>query len=117
MLNALETQLLQDAAQRLHHIGIRYVGALAEVGRGREVGLLPAKDPGVHEMRDLIDLLLLCRAELNGLTKLLTEAGALTSDQIAKEFTEQYTWLADTKARQFGVTIIPGGLQFTKDSR
>lgn len=116
-MSKLTEQIARDAANRLHHIGMRYVGALAEVARGSKVGLLPATDPGVHEMRDLIDLLLLTRAEINALSKLLVEAKVFTAEQLVKEYAEQYDWLADTKAKQFGVKIIDGGLVFDKDSK
>lgn len=116
-MSALSEQLLRDAAGRLHHIGMRYVGAIAEVARGRTFGFLPAGDPGVHECRDLIDLMLLTRAEINGLSKLLVDAKVITPSQLEHEFTEQYNWFAEVKAKQFGVEVFDGGLRFTKESK
>ena len=104
---------IQQAAERLHHLSMRYVGALAEVGQGRVVGFLE-RGPGTSEMRDLIDLILLTRAEINGLSKLLCDAGIFTPEKMVKEFAEQYQWLTKAKEDQLGVEVSDVGLVFRK---
>lgn len=104
----------QREANKLHHLGMIYVGAVAEVAQGKVVGVLPADNPGVHNIRDLIDLVLFARAEINGLTNLLVRRNIVNEEQLNREFAEQYRYLAQTKAKQFGVGVNDLGLVFGK---
>ena len=101
------------AANRLHHLSMRYVGALLEAATGKAVGTLPSSHPGLSECRDLIDLVLLCRAEINALTKCLIDSGTFTAEKFGQEVTDNYDWLAKQKAAQLGVEVTDYGLKFT----
>lgn len=103
------------AANRLHHLSMRYAGAMMELVSGKKVGLIPANAPGFREARDFIDLILLTRAEINGLSNLLVKKGILTTEEITKEFTEQYDWLTKQKAHQLQVEVTDYGLVFSTD--
>lgn len=100
------------AANRLHHLSMRYAGAMMELVQGKKVGLIPANAPGFREARDFIDLILLTRAEINGLSNLLVKKKILTQDEMTVEFTEQYEWLTTQKAQQLQVVVTDFGLQF-----
>lgn len=100
------------AAERLHHLSMRYVGAFAELAQGKEIAFLPDGTPGVSQMRDLIDLVLLCRAEVNGLTNLMHKAGIITEKDIAVEMTEQYEYYTKVKARQLGIGVTDVGITY-----
>lgn len=67
-------QAAHDAANRLHHLSMRYGAAIAEIAQGRPLGLIPKGYPGLSDVRDLVDIALLVRAEVSGLTALLIEA-------------------------------------------
>lgn len=98
------------AANRLHHLSMRYVGGLMEVAKGSPVGFIPAGYPGMKEMRDLIDLILYCRAEQNALTKCLCDAGLLQPGDIAEQVAKEYEWLAQAKAKFLGVEVDDHGI-------
>jgi DNA-binding transcriptional ArsR family regulator len=104
----------REAAERLHHLSMRYVGAFLELARGEEVALIPQGFPGVKEMRDLIDLILLTRAEINAHTALLLEAGVVTQEQVLREIREQYDWLTKEKEKFLGCEATAEGLKFTR---
>lgn len=105
-------QAMRQSSHRLHHLSMRYVGARKEMLSGEKIAFLPADYPGLHEMRDLFDLVLLTRAEINALTALLVDAGVFNLERFTREVTEQYEWLAREKARHFGCTVTDQGLQF-----
>lgn len=105
----------ERAANRLHHLSMRYVGALQEVACGQKVGLIGKNHPGNKEMRDLVDLILLTRAEINGLTQILVNAKLITLEAFEKLMTEQYEYLTDVKAKQLGVEVSDVGLVFKND--
>lgn len=105
----------REAAERLHHLSMRYVGALHEVAKGEKVGLIAQDHPGSREMRDLIDLILLTRAEINGITEILVKKGICTVDEIKNTFTAEYEWLTKAKAQQLGVVVTDVGLSFTNE--
>jgi|SRR5581483_8615792 len=102
--------MMQTALKRLHHLSMRYAGALFELAAGKRLGMLPFGHPGLHESRDLIDLVLFARAEINGLTKILVEAKLVTEERVAEIMEREYEWLAQEKARQLGVGISDEGL-------
>ena len=105
-------EAMRKAADRLHHLSMRYVGALLEACTGTAVGLLPKDHPGLRECRDLIDALLFTRAEINGFTKLLHEKGILDLDEWGRNLAEQYEWLCQQKAEFLGVGVDDAGLIF-----
>lgn len=107
--------LFRQAANRLHHLSMRYVGALHEVAMGEKVGLIAKNHPGNAEMRDLIDLILLTRAEINGISRILIDRKIVSNDKLEKIFTEEYEWLTKQKAQQLGVQVTDAGLTFTND--
>jgi len=108
----LAQELCKAAAERLHHLSMRYVGALHEVALGKPVGLIPKTHPGNYEMRDLIDLVLLTRAEINALTALLVKKQAFTSYEYIVQCTEEYEWFTKQKAEQLGCEVSDAGLVF-----
>jgi hypothetical protein len=101
---------LSKWAQRIHHLGMRYVGAVAEVARGKPILFLGVGEPGVHEIRDLISLILLQRGEINALTKLLVEKKVFTEEEFTKEVADQYEWWVNEKAKQFGIEVTDFGI-------
>lgn len=108
------------AASRLNHLGLVYAGALAELGHGHRIAFLPNNHPGLPIVRDLIQLALLQRAEINGLTKLLLDNGLATADELRQTFEDEYTWLAEGKAKELGrklgveIMITDEGLQLRR---
>lgn len=98
------------AAYRLHHLSMRYAGAFVELLYGREIAFLPTGHPGLRETRDFIDLILLTRAELNGVSQLLVEAGLVSEARLAEIMTEQYEWLTAQKEHFLGVRSTDAGL-------
>lgn len=88
---------------RLNHVGIVYVGAVAELGRGCPLSFIPDNAPGLRPVRDLVQMVLILRAENNALLKVLYDKGLLDEKDMAT-FTQQVNdeadWLADRKAEQ-----------------
>lgn len=103
---------LYKAANRLHHLSMSYSGAIAELATGQQIFGIPQGHPGLHQTRDLIDLVLLCRAELNAMSKLLVEAKVYSEEQWHDAVVDEYEWLTDTKAKQFGFEVTDTGLRF-----
>lgn len=102
------------AANRLHHLSMRYSGAFVELVSGTPVGFLAREHPGLSECRDFIDLILFTRAEISALTKLCIDAGIFTSEQFAQQVTDDYEWLAQEKAKFLGVGVTDLGITLTK---
>jgi hypothetical protein len=109
-------ELAKRAAQRLHHVSMRFVGAMRELCTGTKVGFIPSGAPGLDEMRSLIDLCHLTRAEVNGLTKLLIEGKYLKAETVTRTFAEEYEWLAQQKAQETGCEVTDYGLSFKAPS-
>ena len=101
---------LQLAAERLHHLSMRYSGSLIELLARQPVGIIPYGHPGLREARDLIDLILLTRAEINGLTKALVDAGVIKPESLREIFAEEYEWLAQQKAAFLNVGLSDDGI-------
>jgi len=99
-----------EAANRLHHLSMRYVGAMIEAATGESVVLIPSGHPGLRECRDLIDLILLCRAEINALSKLLLDKGVCSADEMFPTMTAEYDWLREQKEQFLGVGTTDAGL-------
>jgi len=100
----------EAAANRLHHLSMRYAAAVLELALGRPVGMVPQGYPGLKEFRDLADLILFVRAEMNANTRLMVEAGIITAEQAAIAYTEEYDHLTKAKAEQLGVGVNDAGL-------
>jgi hypothetical protein len=109
----IELEAMKKAGERLHHVSMRYVGALCELVHGKELGGLPSSYPGLRTCRDFIDLILLCRAEINALTACLTKAGVLDHAKFIAQCAEEYDWLTARKAEQFGFKVTDVGLEYT----
>lgn len=107
----------RKAANRLHHLSMRYAAAFLEMATGKRQGMIPQGYPGLSEFRDIVDLVLYVRAEMNGHTRILVEAGLITAEKAKKIMTEEYEFLAQAKAKQFGIGISDMGLVFNKDSK
>lgn len=105
----------QLAAKKLCHLSMRYVGAMLEAVTGKPVGMLPHKHPGLHETRDLINLIMLCRAELNAIGKVLIEQNVVSHERLTQLFTEEYKWFAGQKAEMLGVEVTDVGLNIDLD--
>jgi hypothetical protein len=105
---------MQAQANRLHHLSMLYVGAIAELAEGRALGMIPQNRPGLKTTRDILDLMLFIRAEMNGLTRILMEANIVTQDRLLAVFAEEYRIEADAKAAQFGCESTAAGLKYTK---
>jgi hypothetical protein len=103
----------ERAANRLHHLSMLYAGAAAEVAMGKEIFGLPNGYPGLRKFRDLIDLTLFCRAEINALTALMVKAKLFTTEEYTKEVTGQYNWLTEQKEKLYNVISTDAGLKFT----
>jgi hypothetical protein len=100
----------RKAAQRLHHLSMLYAGCFHELVSGRPGGVLMQGHPGLKQVRDFIDLILLTRAEINALTKLLTDAKIIDPEKLVRQFAEEYEWFAQAKAEAFGVEVTDYGL-------
>lgn len=92
-------------ASRLNHLGTFYAGAIAELGRGHPITLLQDGVPGLDLVRDLVQLVLFQRAELNALTKALSEAGHLDPKAFGQQCEDDYEWLANAKADHIGQVL------------
>ena len=124
---------LAKAAQRLHHLSMRYAGALVELLQGKPTFGMPQGHPGLREPRDFIDLILFTRAEINGLTAVLHETGVLvevgaqdvvgaairpmTMERYTEIMAEQYEWLTKEKAKFLAVGVSDEGLVFQGSER
>lgn len=97
-------------AYRLHHLSMRYGGAVAELGRGDRLTLLARGMPGLKEVRDLVDSVLLTRAEINALTALLLRAQVFTPTAFVLQAAEEYEHLTQAKAGFLGVEVNDAGL-------
>src|SRR5262249_16774987 len=106
-----------DAANRLHHLSMRYAGALVEAAAGYPVGMLARSRPGLREVRDPIALVLLTRAGTTRLTRLCLDAGLFTAEAFARQQAEQYDWFARAKAEFLGVETTDAGLVFKNPDR
>jgi hypothetical protein len=110
-MNQAELQAkMKGAADRLHHISMIYGAAIVEVAKGEKVGALPVTYPGLHAFRDLCDLILFTRAEINAISKVLIDVRLVSAERLTRTMTEEYEWLANTKALHFGVTVTDVGL-------
>lgn len=101
-----------EAVNRLHHLSMRYAGAMMELVKGEPVGFIHQSHPGMREARDFIDLILFTRAEINGLTRVLVEAELVSPEELEKIFAEEYEHFANEKANYLGVEITEMGLVF-----
>lgn len=109
----MHNELYAQAANRLHHLSMRYGAAMLELVSERRVGLLPSGQPGLKEARDFIDMILFTRAEINALTALLVKAKVFTTEEFQKQCTEEYKHFATVKAKQLGVEVTDHGLVIT----
>lgn len=105
-----------DEANRLAKYRSVYAGALAELGSGRPIGLLPKDWPGIMLVRDLIEKVLLTRAEINGLSKIVVEAKLVTQERFDQIMAEEYAWLADAHEKLTGYKAHEAGLTITPES-
>jgi hypothetical protein len=103
---------MRDAANRLHHLSMRYSGSLMELQTGKPVGLIPQGHPGLKEVRDLIDLILIARAEINALSAILIKNKVTTPDELTRQITVEYDYICKVKAEQLGVGVSDDGLVF-----
>ncbi len=103
---------LDLACHRLHHLSMRYVGALMEVTSGAPISFVPQGHPGLRECRDFIDLCLFCRAEINALTGLLIEANLLDAEAVTRRMAAEYEFMTQAKAKQLGCEVDDRGLVF-----
>lgn len=103
---------LDRACRRLHHLSMRYGGAIVELAKGQKVGLIEKDYPGLKEMRDLVDLVLICRAEINALTKSLLDAGVIDADKFTRQQAEDIEWITRHKASFLGCEVTDYGLVF-----
>lgn len=113
MQNPETYQAMRLAAERLHHLSMRYSGALVELVEKQPVGLLAQDHPGLKECRDFIDLILFTRAEINALTRLLVEATVFSTERFTKQVAKEYEWFAQEKAKQLGVGLTDYGITFS----
>lgn len=103
---------VRKAANKLHHLSMLYAGALAELGQAKKLGLLPSDAPGIKGARDIVDIVLLVRAELNAVTNLLLKRGVIKLPDLEAAFAHEYEWFAQQKANLFGCKVTEGGLFF-----
>lgn len=97
----------ERAFNRLHHLSMLYAMAFLDQ---QEMA-----DPGQRLMaRDILDCVLICRAEINGITKILTDLKIVSPEEIKRVMTEQYQWLAGEKAKIYNVTIMDDGIIINK---
>lgn len=106
----------RDEANRLAKYRSVYAGALAELGKGQPLGLLPRDYPGLPLVRDLVEKILLARAELNGLCKLLVDKGVFTQAELEATLRDEYAWLADAHEASTGWKATQDGLTMTPES-
>lgn len=107
---------VKKAANRLHHISFFYAGAMYELVHGKQVAFVKDGTPGLSTTRDLVDLILFCRAEINGMTKLLIDKGIITQEEYHERVAEEYEYFAQAKARHFGASeSSDAGLVFKKE--
>lgn len=98
------------AAKRLTHLSMRYAGALVDLVCPNPPRLILQGHPGLRETRDFINLILITRAEINALTKVLIEKGITTPDRLAEVMADEYEWLTKEKARFLNVGVSDEGL-------
>jgi len=101
------------SANRLHHLSMHYAGALLELAQGKPWGMIPQGYPGLKDFRDLADIILFVRAEVNAHTRLMVEAGLITKEQAMDAITDEMDFFTQAKAKQFGIGVNDAGLVFT----
>lgn len=101
---------MKRAANKLHHVSMAYVGAMKELATGQPIFGLPADHPGLHMMRDMIDLILLTRAEINAITNILVGNRLMTLGQFTMQVTEEYDYIIKIKGEQFKCEVTDIGL-------
>jgi hypothetical protein len=101
-----------QAANRLHHLSMAYVGSLIELVRGEKMAMIPAAYPGLRSCRDFLDLILLCRAEVNALVHILINNQVMSHETFLRVVAENYDHMAQVKCQQFGCTVTDYGLMF-----
>lgn len=102
-------------ADRLHHFSMIYCGAIYELAAGKQILGLPIGHPGLKEVRDVLDLILFLRAEINAMSKILLEAKLITPERFQEIMGEEYKWLADQKELFFKVKSTPWGLEYNAE--
>jgi hypothetical protein len=108
---------MKRAANRLHHVTMRYVAAIKELADCNPIAFIPQTHPGLHPCRDFLDIILLVRAEVNGLAQLLIRAGVLTGEEVVRQFTYEYDVFAKAKAAHYGFEVNDAGLVYNLDKK
>lgn len=101
---------ITTAAKRLTHLSMRYAGALMDLVSPSPPRLILDGHPGLRETRDFINLILLTRAEINALTKLIIEAKLATPERLTEVMAEEYDWFTREKAKFLNVGVSDEGL-------
>lgn len=107
---------VRDEANRLAKYRSVYAGSLAELGQGRQLGLLPRDHPGIVLTRDLIEKVLLARAELNAFSRILVEKNVITQAEVEVIMADEYAYLADAHEKITGYKATADGLTMTPES-
>lgn len=68
---------------------------------GWQLGTRSALDPECQAVRDHREVTMMLRAEVNGLTRLLIDAGLFTVEQFQRVMTDEYNHLSQQYEKQF----------------
>jgi len=79
---------------------------------GWQLGTRPKGDPESDAVRDHREVTLLLRAEVNALTKLLTDKGTFTIEEFKTQLTEEADYLSAAMEKKFpGMKATDTGIQ------
>jgi hypothetical protein len=112
----MNPKLQQDyeaAANRLHHLSMVYAGAMVELATGKPQQMIPSTYPGLRRTRDYLDLILLCRAEINAFTALAIKKGLFTEDELTIQCIDEYNYITECKEQLFDIKVTDYGIQLT----
>lgn len=103
---------LQAESNRLHHLSMVYAGDFAQLpwAEGAATGIVPYGTPGLKGVRDIADIALLVRVEVNALVNMLVRKGVFTSEEWVRECIEQTQWFTAQKEQKFNVKSTAEGL-------
>lgn len=103
---------LRSESNRLHHISMIHAGDFASLpwAPGAAQGMVPYGAPGLKGVRDVADIALVLRAEMNALVALLIRKGVFSQEEWVRQCIEDTMWLTEAKEKQFNVRATETGL-------
>lgn len=111
----MEHKDVEEVAAKMHR-SANILAKWRSVFTGWHLGTRSTDDGQTKAMRDLYEKVLLMRAELNGVTRILVDKGVVTQVELTEIFGEEYAFYAEQLAGFFdgmeateqGIAMDPG---------